>query len=444
MEKVRIVIIVLSSFLFQNLALYSNWNDISPQGRKERIYSLDIPTKQKFVSLARYSTLFDTIFAVGWSSTTGTLFSTFDGGKKWNIYQLSSLFPFSVKFLNNSQVVVCGYNYIFDDAEVRFFDLFGNQINSFEFNGESLPYSKNFFDCLVDSLNILFCGYGNSIYRYSLSEHSWQQHFVDSNQVFLKLKKFDFKTQQGDVSLGFLLGGKSYQNPTRLYYSNPELSEWNFLFDCNERFPAFELSDFYFTNWDFENNFPDGFLVGTIDDTIAILRSKPNERTFEFAFKQQNIEQPVGVFAFNQGENVVVLLSNGAFIVSGNGGVDWEYKFTDNIPKQVTGGLFFNFESEELLPDVIWRKLDVLAFGIDGTIQRYNGDYSLSVEAGNNISDQNCDEVEVYDFLGRLIYKTIDTYWFDKNFVKGLSRGVYFVVKKAKGNPCKSMIYIFF
>ncbi|MFN3269705.1 MAG: hypothetical protein ACK42G_03865, partial [Candidatus Kapaibacteriota bacterium] len=151
-----------------------------------------------------------------------------------------------------------------------------------------------------------------------------------------------------------------------------------------------------------------------------------------------------GVFAFNQGENVVVLLSNGAFIVSGNGGVDWEYKFTDNIPKQVTGGLFFNFESEELLPDVIWRKLDVLAFGIDGTIQRYNGDYSLSVEAGNNISDQNCDEVEVYDFLGRLIYKTIDTYWFDKNFVKGLSRGVYFVVKKAKGNPCKSMIYIFF
>lgn len=421
---------------------FSQWMDISPQARKERIYSIDVPLKDTKVNIAKYPSVFDTIVAVGWSSTSGAFMLTFDGGKNWNIMPTASLFPFSVNFLGRQSFVVCGYNYVFDDAEVRIFDLSGREISRFEFDGEDLPYTKNFFDCLVIDSNIFVPGYSGSIYKYSLSEQIWKEIFVDSNIVFLKIKHFDLDLNQNGVSIAFLLGGKSFQFPTRLYFSNQDLTQWSLLYDFQAEYSGIEIADFWFYGWDFENSFPEGFIVATIDDTIAIFRSNPQERTFEIVFSQQNIEQPIGIYSFDSTKYFVVLLSNGEFIFSSDFGNTWQFEYFGAVPKSITGAKFFYFRSEDLLPEILWERLEIIAFGLDGTILKYNRDFSLSVDVRRYAVDKPYDEIEIYDLLGRLIFKAKTAQFDFKECGKNLHKGIFLVVKKANGILCDTVICI--
>ncbi|MGB9771696.1 MAG: hypothetical protein ACPLX7_06935 [Candidatus Kapaibacteriota bacterium] len=420
---------------------WCNWFTISPPERKEKIYSIDIPNRSVEIKLQDYETTFDTISAVGWSSTGGSLFLTMDGGKTWNYWTIASMLPFSVKFLDNRQVVLCGYNFLFDDAEVKIFDLSGNQISNFEFDGNNLPYSKNFFDCQITSSNVFFAGYGGSIFKYSLEENVWSSIFVDSNIVFLKLKAFNLSSSQGIFPLGFLLGGRSFQIPTRLYYSNPDFSQWNLLYDFQKEFPGIELSDFWFNSWNFDNNFPEGFVVGTIDDSVVIFRTNASERKFEIAFLQQNIEQPVGIYGLNDGKNLLVVFSNGEILSSSDKGYNWSFENIYYVGKSFTGVNFYNHKSNDLLPEIEWEKFDAIAYGLDGTIAKYTKDFSLGILSGKLPSMQDYNEVEIYDILGRLVFKEkTDDFKFE-NIKRKLPKGIFFIIKKCNGTYLNAETY---
>lgn len=430
-------------FFFFVEFLFCQWIDISPKGRKEKIYSIDLKTKNVEVKFEDYSKLTDTILAVGWSSTSGVALLTFDGGKNWNIFQFPTLFPFACQFLDQNLFVVCGYNFIYDNAEVKFLDFSGNVINSFEFNGDSLAYNKNFFDCLVDGDYIYFCGYGGLVFKLNRLNNTLEQSLVDLNKVLMKVKKFDFTTSQGNISLGFLLGGDSYTKQNLIYYSNPNLDEWNSLFNFAEKCPSVEIVDFWFYGWDVENNFPMGYVIGMCDDTVLIMGSDPKKRSFEIIFKEQSTLQPLGIYVSKSLKEIIAVFDDGKVLFSSNFGQSWTY-VEERISRQLNGVEFFSFYSTEMLPEILWEKLNIFGFGIDGFVAKFEKEQSLSVNSDRIVRFGLCDRIEIYDMLGRLVAQFTNDDAFYEHFNKNFTDGIYFVVKKASGSVCEKRTYIFY
>ncbi len=417
------------------------WKEISPLNRRERIYSLDVYTKNSEIKSSYFLNVLDTIAAVGWSSTKGSFFLTKNGGKSWDIFETSTFFPFDVEFLEGDKVMVCGYNYLYDNAEVRFFDFSGKEISVFSFDGQSLPYSKNFFDCLEVDSKIVVAGYNGMVFVFDKIKSVWEKVNVDPNKVFLKIKKFNFNTSQGDIKLCFILGGNSFAIQNSIYFSNPTFDEWNILFNFHNNFSNIEIADFWFYGWDIENNFPNGFVVGTVDDSLIIAKSNPSSKEFEVVYLMQTFHQPLGVFVFDEGKSIIVSLDNGNFLFSDNFGSNWYYKEL-NFKKQFTSFNQFYFWSPDLLPDIVWRKLCLFGLGNNGLIAKYEEDISLGIENKRIPNECNFDKIKVYDILGRNVAE-----FYREELQKGidfkLPKGIFVIVKFIDGNPCNTMICSF-
>jgi len=184
-----IVSIVVIMTLFGGEFLFSQWKDISPLSRKEKIYSINVKSRNFDADCNNPYFELDTILAVGWSSSNGAYFLSSDEGGNWTFWTDYTFFPFSGFFSSDNKILAAGYNFIFDNAEVKIFDTFGNQLEIFRFDGEDLNLVKNFFDCLEDKNFYYAVGYGGSIFRFDKINRSWKQIFIDSNIVGTKLKK---------------------------------------------------------------------------------------------------------------------------------------------------------------------------------------------------------------------------------------------------------------
>jgi hypothetical protein len=436
-------IVLFLILLISKGLLFSQWVEISPQERKETIYCVDIPNKGKEIQAANIENVLDTVAAVGWSSTTGVLLFTKDGGVSWELFQTPTFFPFGVSFNQDNTIFACGYNYLFDDAEVKLFDLSGNLISNFVFDGESLPYVKNFFDCLNDESSFYLCGYGGILVKYNKESQVWDKILVDSNKVFQRIKKFTFSTEQGTISLGFLLGGENFLLQNRIYASNPELTDWNLLYNFAAEYAGIEIIDFWFYGWDIDNGFPYGYVATVIDDTLTMFVASPSKKRFEKFFSEVSFSQPIGIVASNDGKKVTVVLDDGKLLISNDFGESWEFT-AHGFSKQFKGMRAFNFTSKDLLPQVFMEKAQILAFGFNGLIAKYKYDFSLAVENDNVTQTSiNYDEVEIYDVLGRLIAKMRANSFNPILSSEEMGQGVFLVIFKANGIPCTAKTYLF-
>ncbi|MFN3270531.1 MAG: hypothetical protein ACK42G_08090, partial [Candidatus Kapaibacteriota bacterium] len=414
------------------IMVLSEWKDISIRNRKEKIYSVDVKNKDLNIKESDFEKLTDSIVAVGWSSTNGALFISNDGGRNWEVHEIQAFFPFAVEFLDNGNLFVCGYNYITDNAEVNIFDLNGRQLESYAFDGENLPYLKNLFDCTVDSFKVLTTGYQGSVLLFDKEEHKWEQILVDPSKVFIKIKKFTFNTSQGVLTVGFLLGGKSFLLPEAIYFSNSPYKDWQMLYDFGRAYKGIEVIDFWFYDWDIENNFPFGFVIGLIDDTLAVFEANPNEQNFTKIYFEQTTSQPLGMYCFEINKTIIVPFDNGKLLKSENFGQTWHY-VENNANKQLLAVKFFKYWSESLLPEIFWNNVIILGFGSDGFITKYDMDLSLQVETSFPKRECDFDEICVFDLLGREIgmfdRQNLDRWLNLQNSIDG----IYLVVKFVNG-----------
>ncbi|MCX7907924.1 MAG: hypothetical protein N2560_00175 [Ignavibacteria bacterium] len=439
MTQKLILFVILFCYSFINV--FSQWIEISPIGRKEKVFSLDIKAKNNGVSVSNYSRILDTIVLAGWSSTKGAIFLSKNGGKNWEIWETPTFFPFSIQFLDTNKLFVCGYNFLYDNSEVKIFDFFGNEVLGFNFDGQSLPYNKNFFDCLVDSCEVFACGYGGSLFRYKVSDNSWEQIWVDSNSVFTKLKKYKFHSTNGDISVLFLLGGKSYFSQNKIFFSDPETLQWSSVYDFKNNYPGISITDFWFYSWDYSLNFPIGLVVGFLDDTLLILQTVPEERSFKKIYYEQTILHPLGIYLSENTSEIIVVFDDGKILLGKNFGDNWTY-IEERISKQLTGVKFFTLQSSDLLPEISWQKLIVYGFGRDGFVAKYEKDQSLGVEIRKYFSNCEADRLEVYNLLGQVVYQGSYPFVDYEEFVKICRSGIFLVVKKANGIPCEVRSYI--
>ncbi|MFN3306702.1 MAG: hypothetical protein ACK42Z_05900, partial [Candidatus Kapaibacteriota bacterium] len=335
---------------------------------------------------------------------------------------------------------VCGYNFLFDNAEVKIFDLNGNQLASYSFDGENLPYSKNLFDCAEDSFKILTTGYNGSVFLYDKYEQKWEHIAVDSLSVFTKLKTFSFKTNQGITKVGFLLGGKSFMRAEKIYFSNPIFKDWQLLYDFGKAFKCNEVIDFWFYNWSIEDTFPQGFVICFIDDTLTIFESNPDEQNFTQIYTEQTPSQPLGIFVSEIDKTIIIPFDDGKILKSNNLGQTWKYE-ENNVGKQILSVKFFKYLDKNLLPEIFRTNVFILGFGSDGFIAQYEEELSLQVEPSFHEQDCDFDEFRVYDLLGKEIGK-FDKQDFEKwHSLQNLLDGTYLLIKFLKGIPCGSIIY---
>ncbi len=436
----RLVLSISLIICLTPIAGISDWKDISIRNRKEKIYSVDLKNKDVLLEGNDLNKLTDTMAAVGWSSTNGALFISKDGGKNWDVHEIQVFFPFSVEFFDTDKLFVCGYNYLFDNAEVKIFDLNGNQLTSFFFDGENFPYSKNLFDCVEDSFKILTTGYGGSVFLYDKYEQKWEQIVVDPSKVFIKLKKFSFETDQGNTTLGFLLGGKSFMKTQTIYYSNPIFKDWQLLYDFGSNYKCTEVIDFWFYKWNIENNFPLGFVICFIDDTLTIFESNPDEQNFTKIYAEQTTSQPLGIFVSEIDRTIIIPFDNGKMLRSNDFGQSWKYE-DHSVGKQILSVKFFKYWNESLLPEIFWTNVVILGFGSDGFITKFEVELSLQVETNYHKRECDFDEIRVYDLLGKEIGR-YDKQDFQRWLsLKNFSDGLYFVVKFVDGSPCSTIIY---
>jgi|GEM_PF-1501395 len=420
----KIVSIVVILMLFGGEFLFSQWKDISPLSRKEKIYSINVKSRNFDADCNNPYFELDTILAVGWSSSNGAYFLSFDGGRNWTFWTDYTFFPFSGFFTSDNKILVAGYNFIFDNAEVKIFDTFGNQLEIFRFDGEDLNLVKNFFDCLEDKNFYYAVGYGGSIFRFDKINRSWRQIFIDSNIVGTKLKKFNVRNDSVQSSILCLLGGKSFQIPERIYLSNDNFDEWKLLYDFKAISEGAEVYDYHFYEIS-PDGFPSGYAVGFVFDTLIVWRANSQLRTFEKVFESQTFDQPISIYSFESGKNVVVLLDNGNLLSSSDFGASWRRDDFASA-KQLTGGnIFCQSKSDSTY---LLRELRFYGYGRDGFISMLNTQQILGVI---EIKPETAvfDEIEVYDLLGNLVFREKFGEQTDEK-IKKLPSGIYLVAKK--------------
>jgi len=421
----RILFLLVFFFASINVKnLLPQWKDISPIGRRERIYSLNLKSSYFDSDCSSSFVDFDTILAVGWSSSNGAYFLSFDGGENWSIWTDNTFFPFSGIFTSENKILVVGYNFIFDNAELKIFDTYGNQLERFQFDGDNLPLIKSFFDCFEKDEFFYAVGYGGSIFRFDKLNRTWDQIIIDSNIVGIKLKKFLVRNGSYENSLLCILGGKSFQISNRIYILLDNLEKCELIYDFRTFSEGAEVNDFHFYGLS-SDGFPLGYAVGVVFDTIVVWRSNDHLGVFEKVFERQSFDQPISVYSFENGKNVVVLFDNGGILFSSDYGKNWDY---EQIPsaKQLTGGIIFCQSKSE--PTYLHRELKFYGYGRDGFISTLSKEKTLGFfEKESKISIY--DEVEVFDLLGNLVFRVkigVPT----EEIIKNLPRGIYYIAKK--------------
>ncbi len=420
----KVFISLCTLILFLHSLLYSQWKNISPSNRKEKFYSIDIKPKFKDLIKPESEKTVDTILAVGWSSTQGAYFVSFDEGKNWWSWVDGTFFPFSAKFSNDKKFFAVGYNFLSDNAEVKIFDFYGSQIEVFSFDGSNLPYVKNFFDCFDDEQSLVVAGYGGYVFQLDKVTGDWKSIFVDSNTVLTKIKVFKEKNDSIYYPSFYLLGGNSFNITNRIYLLNGNLEACKQLFDFTEISDGVEISDFYFYNQGL-NGFPLGYVVGNVFDTIVVWRTNPQSETFEKVFEQQSSMQPISVFSIDNGKTNYILFDDGRILFSDDFGESWtlEEHFST---KQLSGANV----SLSIITDTnfINRKIKFYGFGQDGYVAVLEKDKVLGI-FDNFGKEVVHDEIEVYDVLGNLILRTKEVNELSQ-ITEKIPSGIYFIVKK--------------
>lgn len=420
----KIFISILTFFLFLHNTMLSQWKNISPPNRKEKLYSLDIKQKlNDFIELNSEDAI-DTILAVGWSSTQGAYFISFDEGKNWWSWSDGTFFPFSAKFSKDYRFFAVGYNFLSDNAEVKIFDFNGNQLETFSFDGSNLPYVKNFFDCVDDDRIFIAVGYGGYVFQLDKLSQNWKIIFVDSNTVLTKVKAFREKNDSTNYTSYYFLGGNSYYLKNRIYFFNEYLDECKILFDFSKVYNGVEIADFYFPSRGL-NAFPIGFVVGNVYDTIVIWRSNPQTETFEKVFSQQSSMQPICVFSIDNGKTTFVLFDDGRILFSDNFGENWTLDAHFSSKQLIGANISFKVISDT---NYINKKIKFYGFGQDGFVAVLEKNNVLGIFE-NLAKEVIFDEIEVYDLLGNLIFRSKELYEFSK-ITEKIPSGIYFVSKK--------------
>jgi len=142
-------------------------------------------------------------------------------------------------------------------------------------------------------------------------------------------------------------------------------------------------------------------------------------------FESQTFDQPISIYSFESGKNVVVLLDNGNLLLSSDFGASWRRDDFASA-KQLTGGnIFCQSKSDSTY---LLRELRFYGYGRDGFISMLNTQQILGVI---EIKPETAvfDEIEVYDLLGNLVFREKFGEQTDEK-IKKLPSGIYLIAKK--------------
>ncbi|MCX7879036.1 MAG: T9SS type A sorting domain-containing protein [Ignavibacteria bacterium] len=409
----------------------TEWENISIQNRKEKIYSIDLAPLISNVYEAD-----DSLLAVGSTYTGGAVFFSSNKGRTWRTYELSNIFPFKGKFSlrkDDNLVIIAGYNFAYDCAQVSFLDINGNELKNFLFDGELLPYCKSFFDFEEDSYeNLYFCGYGGSVFIYSVKENSWKKVLIDSNLVFSEIKVSFIVKDGEEKALFYILGGKKYNLQTKVFFSNDNLRTWQLLKDFKDFGQGVNLVDFSINV--FDTLTPQlSYYVGTNDDTLCIWKFDPLTYSFETHYLEQITNQPLAI-AVGEDKAVCVVDNKGRILFYNDSTKKYSvyspkstYQFSDAEIFSFLTLIIFSNGGQELN----YKKFnfEIYAFGVDGAIFRNFKDYLLYVEPRDFNVESIPRKIVIFNILGEKVktfeYSFPNSRLNEEEILENLPKGVY-------------------
>lgn len=276
--------------IFPNL-VFSQWIDISIKPTSSRIYDLDARIRTTYETFT-----IDTLSAVGWNYTSGFLYFSTNAGRKWDtLLTTPDFFPFTIKFLPTNKILLAGYNYVQDEANVYLFDEQNRQSLVYYFDGYSLPYCKNLFDISLVSNYLFVCGYNGKIFRWSLVENQWEEMQTNSDLVFVQIKGLETILDTGISINGYALAGRLFDHPNMIFRLNSETNEWIQIFDFSTLSESFVATSFDIFAGD--SLHPFSLLVtGIANDTIILYKSIDYGKDWDLVFQIPTLNTPVGVF----------------------------------------------------------------------------------------------------------------------------------------------------
>lgn len=398
---------------FSNL-LFSQWTNISIKPTTARIYDIDARRNVQFRSL-----LLDTIVAVGWNYSFGFIYLTTNSGSNWDtLIRFSDFFPFGVHFLPNEKIITVGYNYYFDEANVYFIDQSSKNNVLLSFDGNSLPYCKNFFDIAFVRETLFICGYNGQIFRYSLLSNQWEDMPTNSNSVFLRINVKEVPTKSSSELQGFAIAGKQFDQPTEIYRLDNSSNEWKKVFDFLDISKSFIITafDFFYEDSICSNSI---VVAGTSNDTMIVFKSIDNGEKWYEVFRQQTLNQPVGL-----------LHNYFTYLIDDAGNIWKSLDFGENWT-QIHSELSLDFYRAKYLTgniqvdDLIYNPISFFGFGDKGQIMRFDIMEVLSNNFGLN-ANVTIEWGKFYNILGQILgeFNSIEEMKF---WLNNLPKGLYII-----------------
>lgn len=427
LKKVLIIAILSSmfwAFFIEQSFAQRQWIDISAKGRKETIWCVDVGGFYYGGHEVNYH--FDSIYAVGWSSTQGVFLRSIDFGSSWTAAMLPTLFPTSILNRSDGSNVIAGYNLLTDNAEVVFLDKNWVMRRSYSFDGDSLPYCKNLFDLARIDNGFLVCGTNTNIFKYSFEDSSWALVFSPLNDTMM----FDFTRVKTFLAIlyplkfyGLVLGGESYTKMHILYETTDEGDSWSAVYDFYRISPQIELFSFFVPPFS-QLDISEIFVSGSIADTAIIWRSTDRGNSWEEFFRANTLNNIIGLHITYTGD-IIAVSDKGEIWMNGR-------KEQDTIPEQFIGIRFFENYANAI--EMAYSRIYIVGFGMNGTIKKYNLDFVVNVEEEpSSPKSVLYDEVVIFDVLGRMVarYQKDGTEVTKK--LDFFPSGIYFIAKKLNG-----------
>lgn len=398
-------------FLCSNLG-FPQWNDISIKSTSARIYDLDAHIR------ATYETVtIDALSAVGWNYTSGFLYFSTNGGRKWDtLLTASDFFPFAVKFLPTNKILLAGYNYVQDEANVYIYDELTRQSLVFYFDGNSFPYCKNLFDISLVSSSLFVCGYNGKIFRWSLVENHWEEMQTTSNLVFVQIKVTETILDSDIVMNGYALAGKLFDHPNQMFRLNTETNEWMQVFDFSTLSESFIVTSFDIFVGDSLHPFS-LLVVGTANDTIKLYKSTDYGYRWDLVFQLTTLNSPVGV---SHGRISYFIDDAGNIWKSKDYGTSWYQNHYDSLMD------FYRLKVFTTSVDTANFRLEpifLFGFGNSGKIKIFESSDVLTKEEPIQM-DFVFEFAKIYDILGNEIMEIASESQLNK-FFEGCSNGLY-------------------
>lgn len=394
--------------------VFSQWNDISIKSTTARIYDLDVRIRTTYQTFT-----IDTLAAVGWKYTSGFLYFSTNKGQKWDtLLATTDFFPFAVKFLPTNKVLLAGYNYVQDEANVYVYDELTRQSLVFYFDGDALPYCKNFFDISIVPSSVYVCGYNGKIFRWSLVSNQWEEMKTNSNLTFVQIKVAETILDTGFVVNGFALAGRLFDHPNQIFRLIAERNEWIKVFDFSTLSESFVVTSFDIFAGD--SLHPFSLLVaGTSNDTLKLYKSTDYGNNWESVFQTTALNSPVGIF-----HNRI------SYFVDDAGNI---WKSNDY------GGTWYHIHNDS---DMDFYKLKIFTTSVDSANFRLEPTFIFGLGSNGKIKIYESNEVlsmeeliqekfvfefaKIYDILGNEIMEIASENEMN-NFFKECNNGLYLI-----------------